>query len=311
MQNTPVTVIAGPCSINEENQEQLFDIAKITVSKALGYTVPAIWGVRVVGLKSRTTMDANGKSLGMDYPVYKKNLERYVRGGSIQDFEMLPSILVAKKLIEETKVVVATEVVDPLMQLPLYERILPKGTLMTWNPAVNQLGYQSLVMGQYAIRNGWFVGIKNGKWLGDVPSSGMSTMEKAWIGLSSFASGGNLSKLKDKLIMIHRGVDVAGKGNYRNLPVHEAAERIKSSLPIKLFFDPSHSHGPSLRNQIVEETVVALKRTTSNGDYLYDGLLIEVGTSTTDTDQHISIDELSELCDMIATFRDFYSPERP
>jgi hypothetical protein len=190
------------------------------------------------------------------------------------------------------------------MQLPLYERVLPKGKFMVWNPAVNQLGYQSLVMGQYALRNDWYVGIKNGKWLGDVPPSGMSSMEKAWSGLASYVAGGDLALMKERLIMVHRGVDISGKGDYRNLPVHDSAERVKESIGARLFYDPSHTHGPLMRDKIVEETVSALKLKTPTGEYLYDGLLIEVGDSTTDTEQHITVDELKELCEIISQFRD-------
>ena len=46
----------------------------------------------------------------------------------------------------------------------------------------------------------------------------------------------------------------------------------------------------------------------SDGSYLYDGALIEVGTSTTDTEQHITLMELQDLCDAVAKFREIREP---
>ena len=71
-------------------------------------------------------------------------------------------------------------------------------------------------------------------------------MEKTWIGLSHY-TGMNEPGLEEKLILIHRGVDIYNKGDYRNLPVHQAAKRTKIATKAKLFFDPSHIHGPKLR----------------------------------------------------------------
>jgi hypothetical protein len=44
-------------------------------------------------------------------------------------------------------------------------------------------------------------------------------------------------------------------------------------------------------------------------NWLYDGALIEVGTSTTDTDQHISIDEMQALAQELAKYRELHSSE--
>lgn len=310
MKNSTVTIIAGPCSISEENQGQLFEIAELTVP--VGATRKrAIWGVRVVGLKSRTALSSTGAGMGIDFPAYERNLERFLQGASVHELEIPPSVSIAKTIVEKTGVIAATEIVDPLMQLPPYEREVPKGSLFVWNPAVNQLGHAARVMGMYAARNGWYHGFKNGKWLGDVPAEGGSTMERSWAGLTSYALEGMTGADKNRAVLIHRGVDIAGKGEYRNVPVHEAAIRVKESLGMKLFFDPSHTHGPSLKHRIVEETLAALTRTTSSGAYVYDGLLLEVGDSVTDTEQHITIEELRELAARIATFRDLALPGTP
>ncbi len=47
-----------------------------------------------------------------------------------------------------------------------------------------------------------------------------------------------------------------------------------------------------------------MRMTLPDGSYLYDGILVEVGDSLTDTGQHITIDELQMICDEVATFRD-------
>lgn len=302
MKNSKVTIIAGPCSIDETNQDQLFEIAQIKTSGT--DTRRAVWGVRVVGLKSRTSRNETGAGMGIDFHVYTENLERYMRGESQEQYKLFPSIHLAHRLVKETGVVIGTEIVDPLLQLPLYEKVIPNGKLFAWNPSVNQLGYQTLAMSKYVARNNWYLGIKNGKWLGDTTDENISTMEKSWSGLINYAEVDAVD-----ISLIHRGVDVSGKGNYRNLPVHSIAQRIKQNFSAKLFFDPSHSFGPLLKHKIVDETIAALRMVTDAGDYLYDGLLIEVGESVTDTEQHIPIKEFQRLCNEISVFRQLQSPE--
>ena len=104
--------------------------------------------------------------------------------------------------------------------------------------------------------------------------------------------------------MIQRGVDDAEKGDFRNLPIHQCAKRVKQATGYGMLFDPSHSFGPKLRDKIVEGTIEAMKMKIDDGNWLYDGILVEVGTSTTDTEQHITISELSNLIDEISKFRE-------
>jgi hypothetical protein len=47
---------------------------------------------------------------------------------------------------------------------------------------------------------------------------------------------------------------------------------------------------------------------TSSGGYLYDGVLIEAGTSSTDTEQHISLMELQDIVSTIAEYRNLVAP---
>jgi len=245
--------------------------------------------------------------MGIDFPVFMENLELFFKGKSVQKFKIPPSVKIAQQIVKNMNMLVATEVMSPLLQLPLYEKRVKKEKLMIWNPAVNQLGWPVMKMGIFAKRNGWFLGLKNGKWLGD-EHKGQTTMEKTWIGLTHFA-GLSDPGFDEKLILIHRGVDIQRKGEFRSLPVHEAAKRVKLATKAKLFFDPSHSFGPKLRHKIVEGTIEAIKMKLDDQNFLYDGILIEVGRSHTDTEQHITVSELEEMCHRLAEFRNLVSPE--
>ena len=104
--------------------------------------------------------------------------------------------------------------------------------------------------------------------------------------------------------MIQRGVDDAEKGEFRSFPIHNCAKRVKIATGYNMMFDPSHSFGPKMRDKIVDGTIEAMKMKLGNGELLYDGALIEVGTSTTDTEQHITINELSNIIDEVSKFRE-------
>ena len=244
----------------------------------------------------RTALNKSGKNMGIDFPVFMKNLDLVLAGKPIGKLQIMPSVKIANKIIKATGLMVATEIIAPLIQLPIFEKLIPKNKLLIWNPSVNQLGWPIYQMGIFAKKNGWYLGLKNGKWTGD-ETKGQTSMEKTWIGLSHYA-GFDQPGLEDRLILIHRGVDIQRKGDYRSLPVHQAAKKVKSATRTKLFFDPSHSFGPILRHQIVDGVVEAMKMTVNDeqGEYLYDGVLIEVGHSRTDTEQHLTITELEVLC---------------
>jgi len=304
-----VTIIAGPCSLNNDNVEQLYRIADIYVVNSFRKSQRAIWGLRIVGLKSKTSMNSIGDGMGMDFHEYLYNANLITSQKSIDEFKIYPSVTIAKQLVEKTGLVVASEIMNPVIQLPIYEKMIPKSKFLLWNPAVNQLGHQMHIMGIYAERNSWFIGVKNGKWFGEISDGGINIMEKNWIGQISFVTQDNQFHLRDRIFMIHRGVDVEGKGKFRHLPVHDSAEKVKKMTGVKMFFDPSHIYGRFMRDQIVEQTILAMQIKTAGGEYLYDGILIEVGTSKTDTEQHITIEELKVLCNEISKFRDLTEPE--
>jgi 3-deoxy-D-arabino-heptulosonate 7-phosphate (DAHP) synthase len=99
-------------------------------------------------------------------------------------------------------------------------------------------------------------------------------------------------------------VEDPDKGDLRNFPVHQTVRRIKQANPtLPIYFDPSHVFGSKMKFQIVPQTILAMQMKTNNGQFLYDGLLIEVGTSQSDTGQHLSLDELDFLIHEIARFR--------
>ncbi len=299
MKNNMLTIIAGPCSVDQENIEDLYQIA------TLNDTAPvSIAGVRVVGVKSRTAYQTDGSGMGIDVAAIEKNAEILRRGGSVADFLPLPSVQIAKRFVQDTGLLVATEIVNPTLQLPSYAQVEDfRDKLLIWNPAVNQLGWLLHELGRYANEYGWQVGIKNGKWVGEdvsVAEAGEKEipLEKVWSGLVSYTG---LSS--ERMTLIHRGVDVPGKGNYRNVPVHGLAGRVKQATGARLLFDPSHVYGPKMRGSIVEETVKAMAMKLSEEEFLYDGMLIEVGRSKTDTEQHITVAELRELVERVGEFR--------
>lgn len=297
-QNHNLEIIAGPCSIDANNFQEIFTIADISTKDG-----HAISGTRVVGLKSRTAFDATGKGMGTDWEsldILMKN-----RNAAI----ISPSVTMAEEIVRETGMRVATEVMLPHLQLPQFVGRVPEGKLIAWNPSVNQLGWQVLESSRIAAENGWSIGLKNGKALGTSleeadNTDGTSTpMETTWEGLASYAQG------VDEIIFIHRGVDVPEKEGHRNAPVHQAAQRIKHRNPhAKMFLDPSHIFGPKMRDEIVEQTIRAMHIRDSDG-FLYDGILLEAGSSTTDTKQHITIPELEGLAIDLSQFRRLKGPE--
>jgi 3-deoxy-D-arabino-heptulosonate 7-phosphate (DAHP) synthase len=300
-----LTIIAGPCSVDANNLKEIQDIANIKVRDSQGEKL-AVAGTRVVGLKSRTGFDISGQGMGMDFDAVMHNLNNPT------DQIQLPSIEWAKEINQKTGMIITTEIMLPAMQMALFEKAgIPSGKLLAWNPSQNQLGWPVLETAKFAKKNNWIVGLKNPKWIGDDmwkadsdENSPETTFEKTWKGMAEYAS------LADDIVLIHRGVDVIGKGDFRNAVFHNLARRTKIAVEakypdkkIRLFFDPSHSYGPKLKAQIPSAIVEAMKMTISEGEHLYDGILVETGTSQTDTEQHITVAELEWVVQELAKFR--------
>jgi len=307
--NNLISIIAGPCSVDHYNIQEVLEIAKMQVTNRQGKTQKAVTGTRIVGMKSRTNLNPEKEWLGCDYQQVCQNLQRIAEGTSINDLSPHPSAELTRRVLEETHLMVATEVIIPSIQMPVLSRAVEHlntaGRIMVWNPSVNQLGGQVLELAQYAKKNQWKIGLKNGKWLGEeyeivenADFKELTSMEKTWLGLHSYAKGAQ------EIVMIHRGCDIPDKNNYRNVPVHYAASRVKNASKSSMLYDPSHIHGPKKRDEIVQKTVEAMKLKNLDGDYLYDGVLVEVGTAKSDTDQHLSLRELHTLCQQLAEFRD-------
>jgi len=162
MENKKLKIIAGPCSVSLRNIADIYEIADIKINGRY-----CIWGTRVVGLKSRTTFYKDGKGMGIDFNDYVKSIKKIVKNKDLSQIKIFKSIKIAQKIYKETGLLIATEIMNPLIQPLLYENIIPKDKLLLWNPAVNQLGGPIFVMAQFIKRNKWYLGIKNPKWLGD------------------------------------------------------------------------------------------------------------------------------------------------
>jgi hypothetical protein len=305
-QSYDLEVIAGACSSDLDNRDQVFEIADMRVRNQQGETQRGVFGVRNVRLKSRTALGEDDE-MGMDLPTLRPQIDK---GSAILDMTP-PSVEAAREIVAQTDLLVATEIMMPDIQIPHYENKIPKDKLLLWTPAVDQLGWHVMQMTKYAKRQGWHIGIKNGKTLGstlaeanDPNRTELIELEKVWKGLTTYAEGLDRSQL----ILIHRGVLVPERDKFRNALVHEVARRVKHAVPgVKLYLDPSHSYGPKLRHEIVSGTIDAMKMMDGN-THLYDGILIESGVSKTDTDQHITLDELQVLLEDLAKFRRLREP---
>ncbi|MBP9758999.1 hypothetical protein KBD45_04855 [Candidatus Dojkabacteria bacterium] len=300
--NNDLIIIAGPCSYDDSNLNVLYELSQIQVIKKSGKKERATFGVRLVGLKSRTKIYKDGSFMGYDYDTYIRNLEILRRGGNSSEFIKLPSIEICEKIIKDTNMIVGLELMSNSIQLPQLAKYIPDGKLLIWNPAINQLGWPILEVSAIASKKRWYVGLKNGKWLGEENSNGQTPLENTWSGLVSFSKDYFPMSL-DNIFLIHRGVEVEHKGDFRSKLIHNIAHNTKKSTGAKLFFDPSHSYGPKLKHMIVEDTIKAMKLKTEEGNFLYNGILIEVGTAQTDTEQHISIEEYTTLVNELSDFR--------
>src|SRR5271155_2568091 len=117
MNNTShdLEIIAGPCSITPENAEEVIDeIAKIRTPDGQR----AIYGTRVVGLKSRTSLDLQGDGMGIDSQVMQEAL-------SLPHHERMkltmPSVELAEEIAKQTGLLISTEIMIPHIQLPYWE----------------------------------------------------------------------------------------------------------------------------------------------------------------------------------------------
>jgi hypothetical protein len=300
-------IIAGPCSITVENAEEI--IKETAQIKTLDGK-RAIYGTRVVGLKSRTDLDLIGDGMGIDSQVIQQILKNGLEAS--KDLA-IPSVEIAEKIVKETGLLVSTEIMIPHLQLPFWAaKKALKDNVMIWNPAVEQLGWNLLEISEFARMNNWNVGIKHGKFLGKDPLEvanhpeykGETSLEKVLHGLTTY-----VGHINGDLIIIHRGVDVPGKGDYRNAIIHHIMKRVKSRIPHgKIYFDPTHTIGPVMRHKIIDEIIEAMNLKVGN-EFLYDGLLIEAGSSSpVDIGEHITVAELKELVTTLSTFRKIRPP---
>jgi len=330
MKNAELKIFAGPDSLDDFNIDEVYEIAEM---KAKGKQ--AVFGARTVGLKSRTNFDAVNSEkgfMGFDFDAIMKNFNIFGQGGNSDDLVELPTVQMAEKIYNDTGLVASSEIMLPAIQLACIKKSFADKPIMVWNSAVDQLGWHLRQMAGFAEEHSWSVGIKNGKWLGEdfavaeSPSyEGKTNIEVVWDGLANYAS------LAPEINLIQRGCtlpldknapmtgdyhknNVSDLPMFRNLPMHYTAKRTKKrhadNAKVSMFFDPSHSIGPKLRDKIVDLTVEAMKMKVSDDEFLYDGVLIEVGTAKCDTHQHITLPEFQDMLDQLAEFRTLVGTEQ-
>ena len=101
-----------------------------------------IEGLRVVGLKSRTELKHSAKFMGIDFDVDLKLCYDLINGVySLTPNMTYSSAEIAKDVIaKQGELKIASEIVDPFSQIPIYPQILGH-KFLPWNPAVDQLGW--------------------------------------------------------------------------------------------------------------------------------------------------------------------------
>ena len=161
--NYDLEIIAGPCTITPENAQEIIDAtSKIKTPDG----TRAIYGTRVVGLKSRTALNQEGDGMGMDFDTIMKALKL---GPLKLDKIKLPSAELAERIVKNTGLMIAREIMIPHIQLPVFSsKKALRNNVMIWNPAVNQLGWNLYEMREFARKNNWHMGIKHAKFLGKV-----------------------------------------------------------------------------------------------------------------------------------------------
>src|SRR5260221_107424 len=96
MKQYDLEIIAGPCSITAKNAEEIINItAKIETPDG----IRAVYGTRVVGLKSRTSLDLKGDGMGIDSQV----MQQAIKLSPIERMKLkIPSVELAEKIAKET-----------------------------------------------------------------------------------------------------------------------------------------------------------------------------------------------------------------
>lgn len=308
-------VIAGHCSFSNEPGQlgELHTIANIHVPTISGSHQRGVHSVRFVTLKSCT--NANNPGIGIDAPAVSYIIAHPDQKETID----LPGIKMAAQFAKEEGVGIGAEIMIPHIQMPQYEgRLAGIASLFPWIPSSVILGWVAQEMDFWCQRTGWTLGIKNPKWLGSTlaeaedPSSDiMTSMQRSWEGMETFTSA------ETDTVFINRGVDVPEKGTHRNAVTHDIARRIKRNKPHRrMGIDLNHACGLNHRDEIAPLLVQALLMTVDGtplrrgGIPLYDVLLAEVGTtSITDSGQHMTIPEFSDVLTEVAKHRPLLEPQ--
>lgn len=312
-QDRQIAVIAGPCSISGPHYPEMYAIQNEFFAKLKN----DVTGFRVVGYKSRTAPDKEGileklygysndellnlRRINPDLNANAKNYygldvcevmvsQRMIFAGTpigSKDLPNLPSVMRARDFQKKyPHLLIATEIIEPFVQIPQLKRHLRPGSVLAWTPANDVLGPSKTIYRDLMVEEN-FVAIKNPKWLGIDPAL---VTEENILSLSGIKTMLGCMQWANTNIMIHRGFELEEKEGHRAKPVHEVFDYLKKRVPeLSILFDPSHSFGPNYQPEIKKQSVKAVEK------HGYHGLLIEASTATTDAAQHVSTDEMLEI----------------
>ena len=333
-------IMTGPCQTHDKSQvDYLLDLASMKVTQG-GQLVPAIDGVRLCTIKSRTNCESANTGGGIDVPNWNaahQQMRIAIRNG--KPIGELPKTAARPwvERIAETGVKIGFECMDEI-HAQLFSGIMPAYLGLCWTPSVSSLGPIAKSIAENVADHTWSMGIKNPKfpWIIDADHPDKATdHEKTWAGLMSYVLAVQGVANIPEVILIQRGVmdrdpKQPGEKPWRNYPSHKSTvittqlveaqlQKIPANIRPKLVvaYDPSHSNGPERRDNIVADSIAVAQLTNRevmgpnaiNPDgHVYTMLLVEscgktVAQPLSDRGQHISGEDVQTIVDAIAKQR--------
>jgi hypothetical protein len=311
--SSPLEIWAGHCSENKNNIEETERIARQTIrNPRTGRQQRIVNRTRGVAFKSRTGLKDLLSYMGMDWKAIQANDTMYMEGKGHLDYLLYPSLIHLSNISRATGVGVASEILMPHLQLPVWGRYFKGKSFQPWTAAVDSKGTSAMEFANWANRFGWDIALKNPKISGkrtytELLTAPQKEIEKTTV-FSTWQGAWSWAGSNQNTTMIHRGVDMPsdleGMDTFRNLPIHRVAAALQAVTGCNLGYDPSHINGQGRKEHIVEDAIEAAQTINPfTGNPQYQVLLLEVGNSTTDTEQHITLNQLQQIGETVIQWR--------